>query len=582
LPNKPGVYLFFDEKHELLYVGKAKNLRNRVAQYFQKNLTRPWIYSMVKQITAMDFTVVRNEVEALVLENNLIKERRPQFNIRLRDDKNYQYIKLAINDDFPRLTLVRRPTQDRAKYFGPYTSGLDMKKTLKMLRSLIPYVTCANVMKWQNGETKVVSKKTPIPCLYWHIKRCPAPCISAITPEEYQKNIEGIIAFLQGKTDELEKSLAQQMEVASKHQQFERAATMRDKLVALRQTMVTQQINTVKDISLDAVNYTSGHGKNYVCVLQIRFGKMLGKQCFTLDNKENIAASADILGSFLDQYYPTVAAPPTEIILPCKIEAESWQQIKITAAQRGYKRDLLKAAAENAEEYRKQQQLQFDWDKQEALASLQKALKLKKLPQRIECYDISHTFGDQTVGGLATFIGGRPEKSQYKRFEIKELVGGQIDDYAALREVIGRRIKNMEKKNRPDLIIIDGGKGQLSAVLPAVEKQKIAVCALAKRIEEIFLPGRKTSIILPADSPALYLIQQVRDEAHRFAIGYHRTLRSKKQVKSALDTIPGIGSVAKKKLLQRFGSAAGIKQASGKDILEVVNEKQMKSLRENL
>jgi len=610
LPKKPGVYIFKDSNGSILYVGKANKLKDRVASYFRKDAGdgRFRIQLMIGQIAGLDFVTTSNETEALILENNFIKRLQPKYNVALKDDKNYQFIKINWQDEIPTITYERQASNKKAKYLGPYTSSYSIKETLRLIRSIFPY--CAN--------SKVGTK----PCFYYHIHKCPGVCIGKVSLVEYKNTIQKIIQFLKGRQMEVLKDLQRQMKDLSHAQDYEKAARIRDQIFAVTRVLQKQKLVYPKKIDQDVF---SAHMETSIAAINlfiIREGKLIRKENFILKNTKG-ATEEEIFGEFLPKYYLDASDWPKEILLPAVANirvknsspriggarrnslphqpsgtgrnkaydlppltppvpgGESRRIPKIQIPSRGTKLQLIKLGEQNAKQY-----LESSSDKNlleearlmSALKELQRVLNLKALPGRIEGYDISNIQGANPVGSMVVFDYGRPKKQEYRKFKISAQGGSasggnstipKPDDFAMMREMLERRLKH-DGWATPDLILIDGGKGQLSAALKALKntnpKYQIPIIGLAKRLEEIFIPGKSKPIILPKNSIALFLLQRLRDEAHRFAVTFHKKLRSKSQLRSLLDEIPGIGPKKKKQLLQKFGSLSGLKKASLTDL----------------
>ena len=558
LPNNPGVYLMKNSAGKIIYVGKAKILKNRVRQYFQKNKNHsPKVLAMVKKISDFETIVTASEVEALILECNLIKKFRPRYNISLKDDKTYPFLKITA-EKFPRILITRKKIRDGAKYFGPYTNGLAVKETLQLLRKIFPLRTCKN---FQNR-----------PCLEFHIKRCPAPCAEKISREDYLSIVKSAEKFLEGKTAEVEKNLQIEMEIAAENLNFEKAARLRDILLAVKKISEKQKIVTDTG-NLDAIGLAKKNSEVCAQIFFIREGKVVGRENFLLQNAVE-EADAKIIEEFLKQYYSAAELTAEEILLPCEIEEKilsEWLGVKIFEPKRGVKKSLVEMACENAEKFL-QEKIQREEIKNlqtfGAVEELKKFLNLPVLPRRMECFDISHIQGAETVASMVSFFNGAADKKNYRRYKIKS-AEGKPDDFLSMREVVSRRYKNLE--NLPDLIVIDGGIGQLNSALEIIRGFgiKIPVVGLAKQFELIFVENCAEPVELPRGSQALFLMQRIRDEAHRFAITYHRKLRRKRNLESELDKISGIGKVRREELLKKFGSVEKIKSATLEEILQV-------------
>lgn len=579
IPALPGVYVFKDAQGAVLYVGKAVSLRSRVLSYFHKSAgssikTR----RLVEKIADVEWIVTDTELEALVLECNLIKRHRPPYNIRLRDDKQYPFLCLTTSEPFPRLMLARRAKNDGNRYFGPYSGSRPVYQTIHLLNRLFPLVTCGEAF---TGEP--VRK----PCLYYHMGKCPAPCAGLADKERYRETVREVEMFLSGKHEKLLKGLYKQMEEAAQRLEFERAASLRDQIRAVEQVMLQQKVVATKMVDQDVLAYAADEQRALVQMFFVRGGKLIGQQHFFLDGAGGEDQRA-ALQEFLKQYYDQAQDVPGEILLPTPIEEahiiEQWlrqkkgRRVELHAPQRGGKKKLLEMAVTNAElalEQARQQWLQKKAQQEAVLLALQEALGLESPPRRIEAYDISNIQGYAPVGVMVVLKEGKPSKSDYRRFSIKYLPETP-NDFAMMKEVVIRRLQEAQKGNPkfadlPHLMLIDGGKGQLNAALEAMREAGLQVPAigLAKRFEEIYLPGRSEPLILPKDSPALHLLQAVRDEAHRFAVEYHRKIRIKRSTSSVLDEIPGVGPKRKQGLLKHFGSVKRLKEASVEDIAAV-------------
>lgn len=575
LPTQPGVYLMKNQFNKVIYVGKAKNLRNRVRSYFkQSHLQSVKTQFLVKNIYDLELIITGNELEALILECNLIKKYRPKYNILLKDDKTYPYLKLTMSETYPRLVITRRVIKDGSKYYGPYTNVTSLRETLKLLRKIFPLRTCRKL-----GDR---------PCLEYHIKHCLAPCANKISPEEYMHIVHDVDLFLTGKSEVVEKRLKEAMEEAAEKLAFEKAAQYRDQLKAIKVIMEKQKIYTGTG-DMDVLGLAKCEYGICVQVFQIRQGKMMGRNNFTFpgDGKED---DGEILTSFIQQYYFDGVNIPKEIVIPRSISDEkllleliynrSQHKTSFKVPQKGLKYELLKMAKENAAKYLIDEGLRLKDEiarEAGAVEDLGKALGLKNLPRRMECFDISHIQGSETVASMVVFQDGKPDKSSYRRFKIKS-AEGKPDDFKSMREVTMRRYGKKDCAPLPDLIIIDGGKGQLSSAVEIIRGSghaDVPVVGLAKQFEWIFREGESDPVILKKDSPALYLIQQIRDEAHRFAITYHRNLRNKRNKLSLLDNIEGIGPKKRKALYDKFKDLAGIKAAGIAELITVpgINEK---------
>ena len=556
LPENPGVYLMKNSQGKIIYVGKAKILKNRVRQYFQQNKNHsPKVVAMVKKISDFETIITASEVEALILECNLIKKYRPRYNISLKDDKTYPFLKITA-EKFPRILITRKKIHDDAKYFGPYTSSI--KETLQLLRKIFPLRTCKNFQKR--------------PCLEFHIKRCLAPCAEKISCEDYLAIVKSAEKFLEGKTGEVEKNLQAEMESAAENLNFETAARLRDILFAVKKIAEKQKIVTDAG-NLDAIGLAKINSEVCAQIFFVREGKVVGRENFLLQNAVE-ESDAKIISEFIKQYYSAAELTAEEILLPCEIEEEilsEWLGVKIFEPKRGVKKSLVEMACENAEKFL-QEKIQREETKNlqtvGAVEELKKFLNLPVLPRRMECFDISHIQGAETVASMVSFFNGVADKKNYRRFKIKS-AEGKPDDFKSMREVVERRYKNLE--NLPDLIVIDGGIGQLNSALEIIRGFgiKIPVVGLAKQFELIFVENCSEPVELPRGSQALFLMQRIRDEAHRFAITYHRKLRRKRNLESELDKISGIGKVRREELFKKFGSIEKIKSATLEEILQV-------------
>ncbi len=615
LPHKPGIYLMKDAQGTILYVGKAISLYNRVRSYFQESSDLgPKNRSMVAKVDDIEFLVVKNEVEALVLESNYIKQYRPKYNVLLRDDKNYPYIKVSLTEDFPRVYRVRSFQHDGNRYFGPYTNSGAVDSTLDLLNKLFAFRTCRyDASNWappRDGEPPAgwKQKLLPRPCTQYYIHRCIAPCVAYATREEYDAVIQQVILFLEGKHDEVVKNLQEQMQEAAENLNFEEAARIRDRIKAVERILEKQRIiHTEGQDDQDVIALASGEDETCAQVFFFRSGKLVGREFFMLQGTRD-SSPGEVMSSFLQQFYESSPHVPAEIIVEAEPDdravIQNWLKEKrggavtITTPKRGEKLHLVEMVKQNAQEVLEQQRIKWLTDSQKtqlALEELQEALNLAAPPQRIECYDISNTQGTNSVGAMVVFEAGRPKTSEYRRFKIKTVEGP--NDFASHQEMLRRRFRRqasndrgndgrneeeMEGKNieqieetplqhnwaMPDLIIIDGGKGQLSAAMEVLQELHVDIptVGLAKENEEIFIPGSPDPIILPRSSQGLYMIQRIRDEAHRFGITYHRKLRSERTFKSVLDEIPGIGPKRKQALMKHFGSIRAISAASLEDL----------------
>ena len=601
VPDTPGVYMFRDQRSQVIYVGKALRLRDRLRQYFTPGYAETArISELVRRATDFEFVTTANEVEALVLENNLIKNYRPRFNIRLKDDKNYLYLKLPVTEAFPRVHYSRRVQNDGALYFGPYTSALSLRSTVKSIRQLLPFRTCSDEI-FKQGKV----------CLDFHIKRCPGPCERRISSEDYKARINEVALFMEGRSDLLVRELQERMESAAARLDFENAARYRDQLQSIERIADRQKVLVHGRDDQDLIAYSRKGGDVFVEVAYVRQGKMVGHDGHPLDGAADVS-EAELLRGFLLQYYTSATHVPRTVIVPGAVEETElmtgWLTqrrggpVTLEVPQRGRKRALVMQLADTAEQELEQLRIQADYDRSRTepmLAALAEALGLEDPPKRIECYDISNIQGDSAVGAMVVFEDGRPRNDHYRHFRIKFTPGP--NDFAMLQEVLRRRLERLESSqrredaevvgdrsftSRPDLILIDGGKGQLGAALEVLEAAGFAdipTFSLAKEREEIFTPGRSEPIVQEHNSPGMFLVQRIRDEAHRFAITHHRKVRSRKALTSPLDSVEGIGPARKRALLRRFGSVQAIREAPVGDIVAVgVPERLAIRLKETL
>jgi excinuclease ABC subunit C len=601
LPAKPGVYIMRNAKGDVIYVGKAARLKDRVRSYFgSAHGMEPKTFALRQHIEDFEYIVVGNAGEALLLEATLIKRYQPFFNIRLKDDKRYPYLKIDVQNPWPRVYITRRIEKDGARYFGPYASAGSVRATLDLVKKLFPWRSC----------TKEITGHDPRPCLDYYIKRCIAPCTSYCTKEEYDEVIEQVILFLDGKADDVLRRLKQQMEAAAANMEFERAAMLRDQLRAIERTVERQTVQTTKKEDLDVFGIARDGDQACMQVLFVRGTQMIGRDTFVLDGARD-EPDAAVISNFLLQYYEGAQYVPRLVAVPvepdeCETIAELLSEkrgslVEVRVPTRGEKRHLVGLANENAREALDMMRVKWlaDANKTEqALEQLQEELSLPTLPRRIECYDNSNIQGTNPVSSMVVFIDGRPATSQYRRFKVKTVVGA--DDFATMAEIMKRRFKHAgfsaddagptganhaephdsavstqqpDSWGLPDLVIIDGGKGQLGAAVAAMREigaYEIPTVGLAKRFEELFVPGEAEPVVLPRGSEALYLVQRIRDEAHRFAITFHRQLRGKGAIASALDSVPGVGPKRKKALLKKFGSVKAIREAPVDDIASTV------------
>lgn len=590
-PQKTGCYLMKDASGKVIYVGKAVNLRSRVRSYFHSSAQADTkTLHLVSNIADIEWIVVASELEALILEMNLIKKHRPHFNVRLKDDKRYPYIKVHWADPFPKVTVTRRMLEDGSRYFGPYTSVWAVHKTLDVLRRVFPYLTCDRVITGEDERA----------CLYYDIKLCNAPCIGRIDQEDYRQMIADLCNFLNGRTEPIVGRLQEEMGRASAELRYEKAASIRDQLQAIENIVERQKVVSKDYVDSDVLAMARSDREACVQVFFIRGGKLIGREYFMLENTEGTPDS-DVMAEFLKQFYDQAASVPSQLLLPEEVDEAKvigeWlrqrrggKKVEIKIPRRGQKRELIQMAAENAAETLGSLQAQWQADKHrqtEALVEIQAALKLEQAPQRIECYDISNTQGTAAVGSMVVFEAGIANKKLYRRFNIQSVQGP--DDFASMEEVLTRRLRRwlaaQEETGKPgskvdasfsrlpELVIVDGGKGQLSRAAKVLEAfgllEQVPLAALAKQSEELFLHGREQGILLPRNSQGLFLLQRMRDEAHRFAITAHRKQRSKRGLASQLDGVPGIGPAKRRALLSTFGTLDKVRAASMDDLVSV-------------
>lgn len=596
-PTRPGVYRMRDANGGVLYVGKAASLRNRLSSYFASPAgLQPKIRTMVRRVEDFDFIVTESEQEAVILECNLIKEHKPHFNARLKDDKSYPFIKIDTSEDFPLVYITRRVRKDDgSRYFGPFASAGSVRRTLALLKKLFPYRSC----------TKTITGTDPRPCLDYFIHRCVGPCIGAVGKSEYAEIIDQVTLFLEGKTDQVTSSILARMHQASEELEFERAAVLRDQLRAIEKVHEGQKVLHLTSENVDVIASASGLKEAWVEVFFIREGKLIGRDHFIMEGTQD-DEPGQILTAFVKQFYDATPYVPPRILVEYPLDdvqaIQGWlstkrqRPVRVHVPQRGEKRRLVKMVSENAAQGLEQLVVRITSDSANmdaAISELQEALSLPRPPRRIECYDISNIQGTNSVGSMVVFEDGKSKSSDYRRFKIKNVDG--VDDYAMMREMLTRRFKRLarpaengasngfdpkakETKSAqtwgivPDLVLIDGGKGHLGAALQVFLElgvDFVPLASLAKENEELFIPQMQEPIVLPRSSQGLFLVQRARDEAHRFAITFHRERRSKQSVKSALDTVPGIGPKRRRLLLRRFGSVRGLKEASLEEVAAV-------------
>ncbi len=571
LPDRPGVYLMRDARGDVVYVGKAQSLRNRVRSYWQKatpvgELHR--IRSVIDRVTEVEYTLTDSISEALLLEANLVKRYRPRFNVRLKDDKSYPYIKITKSDDFPRVERTRKLVEDGSRYFGPYASASSVDESMNLVRRLFPFRTCT--IDIEDGKRALAR-----PCLLFHIKRCQGPCIEAVSKADYGEQISQIELFLEGRQESVVQALTADMKTASETTDYERAASLRDKIRAIERTMESQKMAAFKRTELDLVGLARQDNQAAIQLFAIRGGKMIGRDVFLLDAVRE-ASDEEVISSFLLQYYARATSIPPQVLVPAILPdaadleafllARRGGPSRLAVPQRGEKRELMALATRNAGETLAREQARWMADEGKTLGALEElaeALGLAGPPLRIECYDISNVQGSDSVGSMVVFEEGKPRSGEYRRFKIKTVIGP--NDFASHQEVLRRRFRRAKDGD-------EGAEGQVSAakeVLDELGLHGLPLAGLAKEREELFRPGIVEPVVLPATSSALYLVQRLRDEAHRFAITYHRDLRSKRQTRSAFDELPGVGPKRRRALLRVFGSAKRVREAPVEQIAAV-------------
>ena len=592
-PERPGVYLMKDPRGTVLYVGKASVLRNRLRSYFGSPNNQPnKIRRMLGHLHDFEYIVTDTEAEALILENTLIKRYKPRYNARLKDDKTYPYLKIDLSEEFPRVYITRRVAKDGARYFGPFATAGTVRKTMDLVKRLFPYRSC----------TKNITGNDARPCLEYYINRCVAPCTGYASKEDYAKVIGQVVMFMEGDTDIVTQDLKSNMERASENLEFERAAVLRDRMKAVEKVAEEQRIkvdsNPVSD--MDVIALARGTNETWVEVFFIRKGKLIGRDHFFMEGTQD-DTEALVLGQFVKQFYQTALVVPPRLVVQHRPEDEEaiteWLRqvrggaVRLVCPQRGIHKQLVQTVGDNARQGLAQHRIKWLDSTdiiQQAMSELEEELSLPLPLRRMECYDISHIQGSNTVGSMVVFEDGKPKTAHYRRFKVKTVDG--VDDFESMREVLRRRFKRLasaraaEKRGEgqeagvdsfgviPDLVLIDGGKGQLSAALEVFLElglDDVPLASLAKENEELFVPHTPEPIILPRTSQALYLVQRIRDEAHRFAITYHRNLRSKSSLRSPIDNVTGIGPKRKRMLMRRFGTLKGIKEAAVDDIASV-------------
>ncbi len=580
VPDRPGVYLMYDSDGTVIYVGKAKVLRNRVRSYFTNKHLDSKTMQLVSQIADFDYIVTDSEHEALILEVTLIKRHRPKYNVIFKDDKSFPYIKVTVNERYPRVLRTRQMDKDDSRYFGPYPAGGSAARTLALIEKV--FQLCSSPEEIQGNHRR--------PCLQYYIHRCMGACAGRADLEEYRAATQEVVLFLEGKHEQLVQRLRAEMEEAAENLQFERAARLRDRLADVQNVLQRQKVVLPKPVDIDVVALATEQDEACAEVLFIRQGKLHGHEHYVMKNAEGEPAEA-IQQSFVEQFYAHVATVPDVLLLEYELtdpepvremlRQQKGSRVEVQVPKRGEKRDLLKMAMSNAKEALERERFKWLSDEQRrtgALLELQRELGLPNKPGRIECFDVSNVQGTSAVASMVVFENGSPARSEYRRFQIKTVEGP--NDFEMMREALTRRFRRARSeedgqgswRKLPDLLVIDGGKGQLGVgveVLREAGLEGLPVIGLAKQQEEIFRPGHARSLVLPRTSEALYLLQRIRDEAHRFAITYHRGVRSKKSVQSALDSVPGVGPKRKKLLIQAFGSVKAIRRASVEEIAAV-------------
>jgi len=581
LPAKPGVYLFRGERGEVLYVGKAKSLRPRVRSYFQASSdTRSTIAQLPERVRDIEVIVTDTEVEALHLEQNLVKRHRPPFNVRLRDDKSFPYIAVTVEDDYPRVMFTRERHRRGVVYFGPYANAKKVRETLDVLNRVFPYRPC---------EGPKPGRHSGIPCLDYHIERCLAPCVGYISKEDYRAIIDSVIEFLSGDTKPIQRELERKMKDAAEGERFEEAARYRNRLFAVRHLVERQAADKRSVGSVDVIGIAADGDRATVQVFPLRDGRLIDRYGFHLENVDG-QDTATLLEAFLIEYYGSAPSMPPQIVVPPDsgdtsvladfLSERRGSRVEVRAPARGEKRRLQELATQNARLALESEVLQVERKRVrrvEALEELREALNLESLPLRIECYDVSNIQGESVVGSMVVFQDAMPKKAHYRKFGVRSLDGQ--DDFAALAEVIARRFARLQDATSeeydesfaatPNLVVIDGGKGQLASALAAMQAYdlpRVAVISLAKRVEEVFVPGEAEPIVLDRNSPGLHLLQRVRDEAHRFALDFHRQRRQAKARESIFDTLQGVGPARRRALLRHFGSAERFLAASQEEL----------------
>jgi len=590
-PAEPGVYLFKDGRGRVVYVGKADVLRDRVRAYFGPSLDVRLV-RMVERAERLEYVLTGSISEAFLLEANLIKQHHPRYNIRLKDDKSYPYVKVTLGEDFPRILRTRTLGDRTARYFGPFANAKSVDQSLDLLQKLFPYRTCKlTIVADPDGRGKTVPPSAlpgGRPCLLFHLKRCTAPCVGNAPKQEYRATIEKSVLFLEGRYETLARDTRREMQVASDALAFERAAELRDRLQAIERTLDRQEVHSYKGDDFDVLAAAVAEGDAVVQVFRVRDGTIVSRDHFALEGSEG-AAPPEVLASFLRQHYAIAAAVPPEIVVPVPLpdaaafvafaEERRKGPVNLLVPQRGKKRHLAELAERNAHDALEQERVRWLADRGKtdtALRELADALGLEAPPRRIECYDVSHVQGTNVVSSMVVFEDGRAAKHAYRRFRAK--ITDRNDDFTNMRDTLRRRFQRSASASDgagwpiPDLVILDGGKGQLSAGQAALSDAgllQIPIAALAKEHEELFVPNRHDPIVLPRTSQGLYLLQRIRDEAHRFAVTYHQKVRGKRAVRSVLDDVEGVGPARKRALLRRFGSVRAMRDAPVSDLAAV-------------
>ena len=590
-PDAPGVYLFKDARGRVLYVGKADVLRDRVRAYFGPTLDVRHI-RMVERAERVEFAVTGSISEAYLLEANLIKQHKPRYNIRLKDDKSYPYVKITLGEDFPRILRTRSLGDRTARYFGPFANAKSVDQSLDLLQKLFPYRTCKlTILAGDEGRGHTVPPSAlpgGRPCLLFHLKRCTAPCVGNTTKDEYRATVDKSVLFLEGRYETLARATRREMESAADTLEFERAAALRDRLTAIDRTLDRQEVHAYKGDDFDVLAAAIDEGDAVVQLFRVRDGTIVGRDHFALEGSEG-AGAPEVIASFLRQHYSAATMLPPEIVTPATLpDAAALEAflserrggpVRLHVPQRGKKRHLAELAERNAKDALDQERVRWLADRGKtdvALRELQEALGLEGPPKRIECYDVSHVQGTSVVSSMVVFEDGRPAKSQYRRFRAR--IADRNDDFTNMHDTLKRRFARSASPEAqsswplPDLVILDGGKGQLSAGLAALAdagRLQIPIAALAKEREELFVPNRADPIVLPRNAQGLYLVQRIRDEAHRFAVTYHQKVRARRAVRSILDDIAGVGPARKRALLRKFGSVRAMQEAPVEDLAAV-------------